>query len=353
MGFLTHTSRQLTIALGFGFGAFLVMTFAIVLGRIIRDMRERYSSRNIKADEKLIFQFLETGDSKIALEMTRTNALRDHIVKIGRGLSGDLLSKLMILYTTLGFTRDDFLAMANGRRRKRLLALDRCRSFSMPLPEAAWPIMLLDNLPSARWAAMEYLVAAKGRGALPWVLHFIVQETANNTARKGVLIHITACLAQHTPEILPQLLDHLDLDAHREILLLVLARYPSMGAEHMIIRSMRLNSSDSLLLAGVQALAGHASSTSLAAVGALINHANAGIRQAVAEALRKFGDPVAAGLLAQLSVDSSYQVRLAAISSLVALQAEEELQVIASDPAHPGFLMWRRFAILQEIKEAA
>ena len=125
MVFLTLTPRLLTIAIGSGFGAFLTITFGIVVGRLIRDKRKRHSSRNIVNDENLIFQFIDNCDPKYALAMTRTDALRDHIVKIGRGVSGDLLSKLLILYTALGFTRADVLAMAKGRRRSRLLALER------------------------------------------------------------------------------------------------------------------------------------------------------------------------------------------------------------------------------------
>ncbi len=353
MELLTLTPRLLTLALAVGFGSFLTIAGGIVVARIARDARSRYAARNIEADERRILQFIQSGDPKLAAEMTRTVALREHIIKVGRGLSGDLLSKLMILYTTLEFTRGDFRAMAHGRRQTRLLAMERCRALLIPLPEEAWSILLSDRLPSARWAAMEYLIAAKGRAALPWVLHYIVEETAKRKARKGVLVHLAACLAQHTPEILPHLLDHVDRDAHREILLLVLAQYPSLGAEHRIVRALRADSSASLLLAGVKALGSHPSRDSLAAIGFLAENKIAGIRQAVAEALSRFGDPAAADMLGRLAVDSSYQVRLAAVTSLVELRADLEIEVIAQDPAHPAHLMWRRFSVARPQKGAA
>ena len=323
---------------------FLLVAILLVVFRIVQNARKARATRNLKRGEALILEFIQTSDGDHLAGLSRSQELRDLIVRMGTNLSGDIQTKLMLAYDHLGFVLDDFRAMARSDSAERVFALERCRSLCVPLPEEAWPLLLRSRTLVCRWATMEYLVLMKGRAAMPWVIHFIYHG-ANR--KKGVILHMLACLARVSPEIIPVLLDHCDDDFYREALVRTLTSYPAPGCESIIARSIGTGSSPELLISGIRALGVHPSPTSRPFLLALIGHENWAVRMMVADSLKAFVEPEVNEALTTLTIDTSFQVRTKAVSSLIALGNRESLEMLAEDPSHPSHGIYKRLTAVR------
>ncbi len=210
----------------------------------------------------------------------------------------------------------------------------------MPLPEEAWPYLLASRNWIFRWAVMDYLIAVKGKAALPWVMGFLAQK---QNQHKGMLLHLFASMAAVSPEVLPVLVEHTDRDSYRELLFKTLAVYPCPGAECLVLQclqaAVQTEPRTELLLAALAALAQHPAVESVAAVVLATEHADPAVRELAAASLGQLQDPASVAVLDVLALDGSYSVRIAAVEALYQFGpvAAAELAAIAAVPDHPSY----------------
>jgi HEAT repeat protein len=345
----TFSIYELKLAVGFGFLLFVGIGCLILIIKSSLRAYDAYLRKNINHDEQVIFDFIRSGNKQINRQLTVNSALRDFIAEIAHTVVGEEKTKLMVLYTHLGFTVKDYRSLRAMRLEPKMLALSRCRKLGIPLPDEAWDWLLKVRDPYLKWAALEYLIEIKREKSLPFLFQYLF--TTKNLNR-GIGLHLLACLAKKRPETVAFLLDHVEEESLLVLILRTLAIYPHPGAEASIASHIKDSAPRELLIATAKALAAHESELSLKILVQLSTHNDWVVRTIIAKALAAYPVPESLAALKELSVDFSYPVRDNAVTSLLKLStiSAEIVQEIREQSFHPSHLI---LVQLQEVKGAA
>ena len=338
------TTEHVLIAMLAALCASMFVVVALLFQREARRHIHRWEDRRIGRDEALLLAYMVDRNPMVLRQVRASTALRGRLVRLAAPIQGDEKTVLTNAYVALGFAYEDFKTLRGRSLTGMTKAMQRCRKLEVALPEDIWTRLLGHSNVTLRWGAMEYLIFMRKKDSFLSLMWFLRQP---RNRRRGMALHLSACFAKVAPNLLPRILDYVDDAFLKEVWLHALAVYPVPGSEGSLLALAQSLETTLLLPAAIRAVAALPCDATLLFLTTLVRHHDGVVKHAVAQALAGFAEPAAVEALAELAMDTSFEIRAQAVDSLFVNEevAAAAIASISASGDHPSHLLVQRAKI--------